>query len=174
MLIVGRLLLLWLIDKIVKWDFTGSVTHPLVRYLWYGFYVGMLFVPTLGVFIINYLGKPEKAQKRINEVFETMYTDKPDGVCGNEDVGQMSAWYVMAAMGLYQVEPCGGVYQLSAPLAREVSFNVAADKTFTIRTKGKGRLVRSWKLNGKRLNRTWITHEEIMAGGVLEAELKKK
>ena len=59
MLIVGGLLLFWLIDKIVKWDFTGSVTHPLVRYLWYGFYVGMLFVPTLGAFIINYLGKPE-------------------------------------------------------------------------------------------------------------------
>lgn len=59
MLIVGCLLLFWLIDKIVKWDFTGSVTHPLVRYLWYGFYVGMLFVPTLGAFIINYLGKPE-------------------------------------------------------------------------------------------------------------------
>lgn len=59
MLIVGGLLLFWLIDKIVKWDFTGSVTHSLVRYLWYGFYVGMLFVPTLGAFIINYLGKPE-------------------------------------------------------------------------------------------------------------------
>ena len=59
MLTVGGLLLFWLTDKIVKWDFTGSVTHPLVRYLWYGFYVGMLFVPTLGAFIINYLGKPE-------------------------------------------------------------------------------------------------------------------
>ena len=59
MLIVGCLLLFWLVDKIAKWDFTGSVTHPLVRYLWYGFYVGMLFVPTLGAFIINYLGKPE-------------------------------------------------------------------------------------------------------------------
>lgn len=59
MLIVGGLMIFWLIDKIVKWDFTGSVTHPLVRYLWYGFYVGMLFVPTLGAFIINYLGKPE-------------------------------------------------------------------------------------------------------------------
>lgn len=59
MLCVGGLLLFWLTDKIVKWDFTGSVTHPLVRYLWYGFYVGMLFVPTLGAFIINYLGKPE-------------------------------------------------------------------------------------------------------------------
>ena len=59
MLMVGILLLFWMIDKIVKWDFTGSVTHPLVRYLWYGFYVGMLFVPTLGAFIINYLGKPE-------------------------------------------------------------------------------------------------------------------
>ena len=59
MLAVGALMLFWLIDKIVKWDFTGSVTHPLVRYLWYGFYVGMLFIPTLGAFIINYLGKPE-------------------------------------------------------------------------------------------------------------------
>lgn len=59
MLIVGALLMFWLIDKIVKWDFTGSVTHPLVRYLWYGFYVGMLYIPTLGAFIINYLGKPE-------------------------------------------------------------------------------------------------------------------
>ncbi len=59
MLIVGCLLVFWLVDKIVKWDFTGSVIHPLVRYLWYGFYVGMLFVPTLGAFIINYLGKPE-------------------------------------------------------------------------------------------------------------------
>ena len=59
MLVVGGLLLIWMLDKIVKWDFTGSVTHPLVRYLWYGFYVGMLFVPTLGIFIINYLGKPE-------------------------------------------------------------------------------------------------------------------
>lgn len=59
MLCVGALMIFWVIDKIVKWDFTGSVTHPLVRYLWYGFYVGMLFVPTLGAFIINYLGKPE-------------------------------------------------------------------------------------------------------------------
>ncbi len=59
MLWVGGLLLFWLVDKIVKWDLTGSLTHPLVRYLWYGFYVGMLFVPTLGAFIIDYLGKPE-------------------------------------------------------------------------------------------------------------------
>ena len=68
MMAVGGLLLFWLVDKIVKWNFTGSVTHPLVRYLWYGFYVGMLFVPTLGAFIINYLGKPEnhKHPKALN------------------------------------------------------------------------------------------------------------
>jgi predicted alpha-1,2-mannosidase len=125
------------------------------------------------IYIYNYLGQPQKTQKRIHEVFQTMYTDKPDGVCGNEDVGQMSAWYVMSAMGLYQVEPCGGIYQLTAPLVREASFNVSKDKTFTIRTKGKGTLVKRWKLNGKRLDRTYITHAEIMAGGVLEAELKK-
>lgn len=67
-LTVGGLLLFWLVDKIVKWDFTGTTIHPLVRYLWYGFYVGMLFVPTLGAFVINYLGKPEtyKHPKRLN------------------------------------------------------------------------------------------------------------
>ena len=125
------------------------------------------------IYIYNYLGQPEKTNQRIHEVFRTMYTDKPEGVCGNEDVGQMSAWYVMAAMGLYQVEPCGGKYQLSAPLVREASFDVAEGKTFTILTKGKGTNVKRWKLNGKRLDRTYITHAEIMAGGVLEAELKK-
>lgn len=125
------------------------------------------------IFLYNYLGQPDKTSRRVHEVLSTLYSDRPDGVCGNEDVGQMSAWYVMAAMGLYQVEPCGGIYQLSAPLVREASFDVAEGKTFTIRTKGKGKAVRRWKLNGKPLGRTWIRHAEIMAGGVLEAELKK-
>lgn len=125
------------------------------------------------IYLYNYLGRPDKTSRRVHEVLSTMYTDRPDGVCGNEDVGQMSAWYVMSAMGLYQVEPCGGIYQLSAPLVREASFDVAEGKTFTIRTKGKGTVVRRWKLNGKPLNRTWITHAEVMAGGMLEAELKK-
>ena len=123
------------------------------------------------LYIYNYLGQPDKTSRRVHEILTTMYTDKPDGICGNEDVGQMSAWYVMSAMGLYQVEPCGGVYQLSAPLVREASFDVPGGKAFTILTKGKGTVVKRWKLNGKRLGRTWITHDEIMAGGVLEAEL---
>ncbi len=125
------------------------------------------------IFLYNYLGRPDKASRRVHEVLSTLYSDKPEGLCGNEDVGQMSAWYVMAAMGLYQVEPCGGIYQLSAPLAREVSFRVSDGNTFTIRTKGTGTAVKRWKLNGRPLKRAWITHDEIMAGGVLEAELKK-
>ena len=123
------------------------------------------------LYIYNYIGQPDKTSRRVHEILTAMYTDKPDGICGNEDVGQMSAWYVMSAMGLYQVEPCGGIYQLSAPLVREASFDVPGGKTFTIRTKGKGAVVKRWKLNGKRLERTFITHGEIMAGGVLEAEL---
>ncbi len=125
------------------------------------------------IYLYNYLGRPDKTSRRVHEVLSTLYADRPDGLCGNEDVGQMSAWYVMAALGLYQVEPCGGIYQLSAPLVREASFDVAGGKTFTIRTRGEGTAVRRWKLNGKPLKRTWITHAEIMAGGVLEAELKK-
>ena len=123
------------------------------------------------LYIYNYIGQPDKTSRRVHEILTTMYTDTPDGICGNEDVGQMSAWYLMSAMGLYQVEPCGGVYQLSAPLVREASFDVPGGKNFTIRTKGKGAVVKRWKLNGKRLERTFITHDEIMAGGVLEAEL---
>lgn len=125
------------------------------------------------IYLYNCLGRPDKASRRVHEVLSTLYTDRPDGLCGNEDVGQMSAWYVMAAMGLYQVEPCGGIYRLSAPLVREASFDVPEGKTFTIRTKGKGKAVRRWKLNGKPLDRNWISHDEVMAGGVLEAELKK-
>ncbi len=125
------------------------------------------------IYMYNYLGKPEKTSLRVHEVLSTLYSDTPEGLCGNEDVGQMSAWYVMAALGLYQVEPCGGIYQLSAPLVREASFDVGDGKTFTIRTKGRGTTVRRWKLNGKKLGRAYVTHAEIMAGGVLEADLNK-
>lgn len=125
------------------------------------------------LYIYNYLGNPQKTQKRTHEVLATLYSENSDGLCGNEDVGQMSAWYVMSALGLYQVEPCGGVYQLSKPLVSEATFPVSEDKVFTIRRKGKGSVVGKWKLNGKTLKRSYITHEEIMRGGVLVADMKR-
>jgi len=117
------------------------------------------------LYMYNYIGKPQKGQKMIRRVMDDLYDDQPTGLCGNEDVGQMSAWYIMSALGFYQVEPCGGIYQLGCPAVREASFG-----NFTIRTKGnpgKG-VVKRWKLNGKPMKRTYITHEEIMKGGLLE------
>jgi len=117
------------------------------------------------LYMYNYIGKPQKGEKMIRRVMDELYDDQPVGLCGNEDVGQMSAWYIMSALGLYQVEPCGGIYQLGCPAVREATFC-----NFTIRTKGnpaKG-VVKRWMLNGKPLKRTYITHEEIMKGGLLE------
>ncbi len=123
------------------------------------------------IFIYNYLGKPRKTQSRVHQVLTTLYSDKPDGLCGNEDVGQMSAWYVMASLGLYQVEPCGGRYQLCAPAVKKAVLNVGDGKTFTITTTGKGIHVRRWKLNGKVVRGTEVSHGDIIRGGTLEAEL---
>lgn len=123
------------------------------------------------LYMYNYIGRPGKAQRHIRKVMDELYDDKPAGLCGNEDVGQMSAWYIMSALGFYQVEPCGGKYQLGCPAVREATLNVGGGRTFTVRTQGnpKRAIVKRWKLNGKPLNRTYITHDEITQGGCLEA-----
>ncbi|MBO4662212.1 MAG: GH92 family glycosyl hydrolase [Bacteroidaceae bacterium] len=123
------------------------------------------------LFVYNYLGKPRKTQARVHEVLTTLYSDKPDGICGNEDVGQMSAWYVMASLGLYQVEPCGGRYQLCTPAVKDAVLNVGDGKTFVIKTKGSGIYVRRWILNGKPVKGTVLNHCDIVNGGTLEVEL---
>lgn len=123
------------------------------------------------LYLYNYIGKPHKTQKMIRRVMDELYDDKPAGLCGNEDVGQMSAWYILSALGFYQVEPCGGIYQLGCPAVKEASIPLPEGKTFLVRTKGnphKG-IVKRWTLNGKPLKRTFITHGEIMSGGILEA-----
>lgn len=123
-------------------------------------------------YMYNYIGRPEKTQRLVRQVMDELYDDRPAGLCGNEDVGQMSAWYILSALGLYQVEPCGGIYQLGCPIVRKATLAADGGKTFTVRTKGKttkGR-VRRFLLNGKELDRTYITYNEIMAGGELLAE----
>lgn len=124
------------------------------------------------LYMYNYVGRPHKTQKLVRKVMDELYDDKPAGLCGNEDVGQMSAWYILSALGLYQVEPCGGIYQLGCPIVKEARFTVDGGKSFIIRTKGnttKGK-VKRFMLNGKKLDRTYITYNEIMAGGELLAE----
>ena len=117
-------------------------------------------------YLFNKIGKPEKTQQYVSQIMNELYRNSPDGICGNEDCGQMSAWYVMSAMGFYPVNPCGGEYELGTPLFPEVKINLGNGKRFTIKaTKtGKSRVM----LNGETIKGTTISHKDIVEGGVLK------
>lgn len=128
------------------------------------------------LYMYNYIGCPHKTQRMVRKVMDELYSDQPAGLCGNEDVGQMSAWYIMSALGLYQVEPCGGVYQLGSPIVEEAVIPLPEGKTFTIRTHGnsdKAVFVKKYVLNGVTLKGTTITHDQLMAGGTLDVYMTK-
>ena len=121
--------------------------------------------------LYNYAGVPWRTQELVDQVLRTLYSDAPDGLSGNEDCGQMSAWYVMNAMGFYQVCPGWPVYSIGRPLFDEVTLRLEGGKTFVIRAKNnseKNKYIRSATLNGRPLEGPFFTHEELMAGGVLE------
>ena len=123
------------------------------------------------IYMYNYVGMPWKAAPKLRQVMNTLYNDGIDGLSGNEDVGQMSAWYILSSMGLYQVEPAGGKYIFGSPLFNKVVVNVGGGKTFTIEAKNnsaKNIYIQSAKLNGKRYTRSYIDYKDIMKGGTLE------
>ena len=115
-------------------------------------------------YIYSMLGEREKAAAFINRIMEEQYSAQPDGLSGNEDCGQMSAWYIFSALGFYPVEPAGGRYWLGTPRFESATINLTDGKTFTVKKNTKDNHP---YLNGKKLNRDYITHEEIMAGGEL-------
>ena len=122
-------------------------------------------------YLYNYLGKPSKTQKLVNKIMYELYTDQPDGLCGNEDCGQMSAWYVMSAMGFYPVTPASGYYVIGVPHFEEMVVNLENGKTFTVIAKNlsrENRYIESVKLNGRPLNRSYIYFDEVHNGGKLE------
>jgi predicted alpha-1,2-mannosidase len=125
-------------------------------------------------YLYNYVGQPWKTQERIHEIAEKFYPADPAGYIGNEDAGQMSAWYVMSAMGFYPVNPCGGIYVIGSPLLPAFTLNLENGKQFRIRADGLSKeniYIQSVRLNGTSHNNVWITHEHIMAGGMLEFEM---
>ena len=129
------------------------------------------------IYLYNYVGQPWKAARRLRQVMSELYTDQPAGLCGNEDVGQMSAWYVLSSMGLYQVAPCGGVYVLGSPIVENAVLRVGEDKTFTIRTHGnsdKAIYVKNVKLNGKDYPYSYLRYADIVAGGELDFYMSDK
>jgi putative alpha-1,2-mannosidase len=116
-------------------------------------------------------GEPWKTQKLVRRIMRTLYAPSPDGLCGNEDCGQMSAWYVLSALGFYPVNPAGGEYVIGSPAVEGAVINLGGGRTFVIRTKNMSEAnvyVQSVTLNGVSLQKHILRHEEIMAGGTLE------
>ena len=123
------------------------------------------------IYMYNYAGRPDKAAPLLRKMMNEMYLDQPDGLSGNEDVGQMSAWYVISAMGLYQVEPTGGRYVIGSPLFDKASVNVGGGKKFMVVAKNnsdKNIYVQSARLNGRPYTKSYIEFNDITRGGTLE------
>ena len=130
-------------------------------------------------YLYAYAGAHWKAEERVRNIMETQYNTQANGLCGNEDCGQMSAWYVFSAMGFYPVNPSSGIYVLGSPLFEKVSIPLGDGKTFELTTKNHGQpYIQSATLNGQPLERPYFTHAELMDGAKLElvmgAEPNKK
>lgn len=122
-------------------------------------------------YLYNYTDSPRKGADRIHQIMTTLYTAAPDGICGNDDTGQMSAWYVFSALGFYPVDPLSGRYELGTPLMKSATIRLDNGKTFTVSAPAlsdSSRYIKSARLNGAPLDRLYITYPEIMAGGTLE------
>ncbi|WP_418603165.1 GH92 family glycosyl hydrolase [Hwangdonia sp.] len=127
-------------------------------------------------YLYNYIDKPWKTQSRIREILETQYKNEPNGHCGNEDCGQMSSWYIFSSLGFYPVNPAEGLYQFGSPLFEEATINLENGKQFKIETINNtetNKYVESITLNGKEINRNYITHKEIINGGTLVFKMNK-
>ncbi len=121
-------------------------------------------------FLYNFTDSPTKGQKYVREIIDTQYSNKPDGYCGNEDCGQMSAWYVFASMGFYPVNPANGIYYLGSPALKEATITLPGKKTFRIIAENNSSdnvYIQAITLNGKPYTKHYITHTDIMNGGEL-------
>ena len=126
------------------------------------------------IYLYNKVRQPWKAQKYAAQVMHELYFNAPAGLCGNEDCGQMSAWYVFSAMGIYPVNPVSGEYEIGTPLFPETRVNLANGKTFTVLAPNVSReniYIQSVKVNGKPYDKSYITHQQIMDGATVEFEM---
>ncbi len=120
--------------------------------------------------LYDFAGQPWQTARRVREIADRLYTDRPDGLPGNEDCGQMSAWYVFAALGFYPVVPGSTRYALAAPLFPEATLHLAGRRTFTLHARGTSPyrpFVRETSLDGSFRTRSWLEHAELLAGGEL-------
>lgn len=122
------------------------------------------------IYMYNYAGKPEKAQSRAYQIMKELYDDTVNGLCGNEDCGQMSAWYILSAIGFYPVNPVSAQYDIGRPMVKKAAINLENGKQFIIEAKGdykQNKPVKSVILNDNVVKDWKISHQEIMNGGKL-------
>lgn len=121
-------------------------------------------------YLYNYAGQPWKTQLRVRQVLDELYRSGPGGLCGNEDMGSLSSWYVLSSLGFYPVTPGSTAYTIGSPLFGKAVLNLGNGKTFTIEAvhnSKENKYIQSAALNGKPLEKTWLTHTEITGGGTL-------
>lgn len=129
------------------------------------------------IYLYNAVGQPWKTQQYAAKVMHELYLNTPAGLCGNEDCGQMSAWYIFSAMGFYPVNPVDGTYEIGTPLFAETKMHLANGKTFTVLAPAVSReniYTQSVKMNGKPYTHSYITHQQISEGATLELEMGAK
>ena len=125
-------------------------------------------------YLYNYTDSPHKTQEITRKITQKLYTNLPDGLCGNEDCGQMSAWFVFTALGFYPLNPACGGYELGSPMFKEAKINLPNQKTFRVsapNNSAKNKYVKQCTLNGKPIQNHQLLHQEIMRGGVLVFEM---
>ncbi|WP_435578186.1 GH92 family glycosyl hydrolase [Gilvibacter sp.] len=125
-------------------------------------------------YLYNFVGKPEKTQKYVQQIGTTLYTNTPDGISGNEDCGQMSAWYVFSALGFYPVTPASNQYIIGTPLMEKATINLESGKSFTVIANNFSHdspYIQAVRLNGKPLERSYLWHEELTDGGWIEFDM---
>jgi putative alpha-1,2-mannosidase len=125
-------------------------------------------------YLYNYAGEPWKTQKLVRRILDEFYKPEPDGLIGNEDCGQMSAWYILSALGFYQVAPSIPNYDFGTPLFKQAKINLENGKSFVIKAANvspKNIYIKSVKLNGKPHKQTFFAHSDLKNGGVLEFEM---
>ena len=125
-------------------------------------------------YLYNFVNKPHKTQEKVRQILTELYTNSPDGISGNEDCGQMSAWYIFSSLGFYPVTPGSNQYIIGSPLFAKASINLENGKSFTVVAKHQSeenKYIKSLTLNGENYEYSYINHQDIMNGGNLVFEM---
>lgn len=125
-------------------------------------------------YLYNHIARPDKTRQYVTQIMNSQYANTPDGLCGNEDCGQMSAWYIFSAMGFYPVDPVSLKYELGVPLFDQIIMTLPQNKQFTVKKSRSDTNKTTINLNGTELAKPFITWEQIIAGGTLEFKIADK